>query len=50
MEQAAEQVAPMHGALLIVLTEDGQPSGRIRGLQSERPVGTVAVVMLDVDP
>jgi hypothetical protein len=39
----------MHSAALIVRTEDGQPGGRIRRLQHERPVGTVAVV-LDVDP
>jgi hypothetical protein len=50
VEQAAEQVTSMHSAALVVLTEDGQPGGRIWGLQSERPVGTVAVVMLDVDP
>jgi hypothetical protein len=40
----------MHSAVLVVLTEDGQPGGRIWGLQSERPVGTVAVVLSDVDP
>ena len=40
----------MHSAALIVRTEDGQPGGRIRRLQHERPVRTVAVVMLDVDP
>ena len=40
----------MHSAALIVRTEDGQPGGRIRRLQHERLVGTVAVVMLDVDP
>jgi hypothetical protein len=40
----------MHSAALIVRTEDGQPGGLIRRLQHERPVGTVLVVMLDVDP
>jgi len=34
----------------VILAEDGQPGGRIWWLQPERPVGTVSVVMLDVDP
>jgi hypothetical protein len=50
VEQTAQQLASMHSAVLIVLTEDGQPSRQIRRLQHQRPVGTVAVVMLDVDP
>jgi hypothetical protein len=50
MEQAAEQVASMHSAGLVILTEDGRPGGRIWGLQSERSVRAVPVVMLDVDP
>jgi hypothetical protein len=40
----------MHSAALIVRTEDGQPGRPIRRLQHERPVGTVLVVMLDIDP
>jgi hypothetical protein len=40
----------MHSAALIVRTEDSQPGGRIRRLQHERPVGTAAVAMLNVDP
>jgi hypothetical protein len=49
VEESAEQVASTYGAL-IILAEDGQPGGRIWWLQPERSVGTVAVVMLDVDP
>ena len=40
----------MHSTALIIRTEDNPPGGRIRCLQHERPVGTVAVVMLDIDP
>ena len=49
MEQTAEQIASTQGASMI-LPEDGRPGGRIWWLQPKRPVGTVAVVMLDVDP
>jgi hypothetical protein len=49
VEESAEQVASTYGAL-IILAEDGQSGGRIWWLQPERSVGTVAVVMLDVDP
>jgi hypothetical protein len=34
----------------VILAEVGQPAGRVWWLQSERPVGTVSVAMLDVDP
>jgi hypothetical protein len=33
----------------IILAEDGQPGRRARRLQPERSMGTVAVVMLEVD-
>jgi hypothetical protein len=33
-----------------ILVEDREPDARIRRLQPQRPVGTVAIVMLDVDP
>jgi hypothetical protein len=49
MEQTAEQVASTQGASMI-LPEDGRPGGRIWWLQPKCPVGTVAVVMLEVDP
>jgi hypothetical protein len=49
MEEAAEQVAPVYIAL-IILPRDGQLGRRVWRLQQQRPVGTVAVVMLDVDP
>ena len=34
----------------MILPKDGRPGGRIRWLQPKRPVGTVAVVLLAVDP
>lgn len=43
-EVAAVRLAPM------ILVEDGEPDARIWRLQQQRPVGTVAVVMLEVDP
>jgi hypothetical protein len=49
MEQTAEQVASTQGASMI-LPEEGRPGGRIWWLQPKRSVGTVAVVMGDVDP
>ena len=49
MQESAEQVASTHGAS-VILAEVSQPAGRVWWLQLERPVGTVAVVMLDVDP
>ena len=49
MEEAAEQVASVYNAL-IILAQDGQLGRRVWRLQQQRPVGTVAVVMLDVDP
>jgi hypothetical protein len=49
VEESAEQVASTHGAP-VILAADGRPGQRIWWLQPERPVGTVAVVMLDMDP
>jgi hypothetical protein len=49
VEKSAEQVASMHSAWLAV-ADDPQVGGWIRRLQSERPVGTVVVVVGDVDP
>jgi hypothetical protein len=34
----------------MILPAHGEPGGRIWWLQPNRPVGTVAVVMLDIDP
>jgi hypothetical protein len=39
----------MHSAS-VILAGDGQPGGRVWRLQPQRPVGTVAVVMLNIDP
>jgi hypothetical protein len=47
MEETAQQIASMHSAS-VTLAEDGRPAMRIWRLQQQRPVGTVAVVMLDV--
>ena len=47
MEEAAEQVASVYNAL-VILAQDGQPGRRLWRLQPQRPVGTVAVVMLEV--
>ncbi len=49
MEETAEQVTSEHRAVL-TLTDDGQFGGSVRGLELERPVWTVPVVVLDVDP
>jgi hypothetical protein len=49
MEEAAEQIASVYNAL-VILAKDGQLGRRVWRLQQQRPVGTVAVVMLDVDP
>jgi hypothetical protein len=49
MKQTAKEVAPAHGAS-VILAKNGRPSERVWRLQQQRPVGTVAVVMLDVDP
>jgi hypothetical protein len=49
MEKSAEQVASMHSAWLAV-ADNTQVGGWIRRLQSERPVGTVVVVVGDVAP
>ena len=49
VEQTAEQVTSMHPALPI-LADDAQPGGWVWRCKPERPVGTVTVVMLDVDP
>jgi hypothetical protein len=49
MEQATEQVASMKAALAI-LADKIQPGGWDRRLKLERPVRTMGVVMLDVDP
>src|SRR6266545_8273497 len=49
MQETAEQVASEHPAFL-TLTDDGQSGGSVRRLKLERPVWTVPVVVLDVDP
>jgi hypothetical protein len=49
VEESTEQVASTYGAS-IILAEVSQPAGRVWWLQPERPVGTVSVVMLDIDP
>ncbi|HEV8651792.1 MAG TPA: hypothetical protein VG276_20935 [Actinomycetes bacterium] len=49
VEEPAEQVAAVHSAPVIP-ARDGEPGARVWRLQHERAVGTVAVVMLDVDP
>jgi hypothetical protein len=49
VEEPAEQVTSTHGAS-VILAEPDQPDGWIWRLQHQRPVRTVAVVMLDVDP
>jgi hypothetical protein len=48
VEESTEQVASTHGAWFI-LAQVSRPAGRVWWLQPERPVGTVGVVMLDVD-
>jgi len=49
VEESAEQVASTHGAP-VILGADGRPGQRIWWSQPECPVGTVAVVMLDINP
>jgi hypothetical protein len=49
MEEAAEQIASVYNSL-VILAQDGQLGRRVWRLQQQRPVGTVAVVMLKVDP
>jgi hypothetical protein len=49
VHQTAEQVASAH-LTWFSLTDDGQSGGLVRCLKLERPVGTVPVVVLDVDP
>ena len=49
VEEPAEQVTSMHPSWLAV-ADDPQVGEWIRRLQSERPVGTVMVVVGDVDP
>jgi hypothetical protein len=49
VEESAEQVTSMHPSWLAV-ADDPQVGEWIRRLQSERPVGTVMVVVGDVDP
>jgi hypothetical protein len=49
MKESAEQVASMHPSCLAV-ADDAQVGGWIRWVQSERPMGTVGVVVLDVGP
>jgi hypothetical protein len=50
MEEAAEQVASVDNAALVMLTQDGQLGRRVWRLQQHRPLGTVAAVVLDLDP
>jgi hypothetical protein len=49
MEEAPKEVASVHSGSPI-LSDVGQPGGWIRRLQPERPVRTVGVVVLDIDP
>jgi hypothetical protein len=48
MEQAAEPVSPVHTAL--ICCDGGRTDVWNRRFQPEGSVGTVAVVVLDVDP
>jgi hypothetical protein len=48
MKETAEQVTPTHPALLL-LTDDGHPSKAIRRFESQDPVRTVLVVVVDID-
>jgi hypothetical protein len=48
MQETAEQVTSAH-LTSFILTDDGQSGGSVRRLKPERPVGTVPVVVLDVD-
>jgi hypothetical protein len=49
MQETAEQVTSAHPALL-TLPNDVSRAGRSGASKPERPVGTVPVVVLDVDP
>ena len=49
MEETAEQVAATHRGFLFLAGHD-PISGMVRRLKQERPVGTVPVVVLDMDP
>ena len=49
MHESAEQVAPVDLGRLIVATA-GRFDGWIRRLQPEGPVGTMTVVVVDLDP
>ena len=49
MQETAEQITSAHFTSFI-LTDDGQSGGSVRCLKPERPVRTVPVVVLDVDP
>jgi hypothetical protein len=49
MQETAEQVTSAH-LTSFILTDDGQSGGSVRRLKPERPVRTVPVVVLDVDP
>jgi hypothetical protein len=49
MQQTAEQVTSTHPAV-VILADDGQPGGWSWPGTPERPVGTVAAGMLDLDP
>ena len=48
MQETAEQITSEHSAPL-TLPNDSQSSGSVRRLKLERPVGTMPVVVLDVD-
>jgi hypothetical protein len=49
VKQTTEEVASAHGAS-VILAKNGQPGERAWRTKHECPVGTVAVVMPDVDP
>jgi hypothetical protein len=49
MQETAEQVTSAH-LTSFILTDDGQSGGSVRRLKPERPMRTVPVVLLDVDP
>jgi hypothetical protein len=49
VEDPTKEVAGV-GRPFLILLEAGEPGWRVWRLQSQRPVGTVAVGMLDVDP
>jgi hypothetical protein len=49
MQETAEQVTSAH-LTWFNLTDDGPSGGSVRRLKLERPVETVPVVVLDIDP